>query len=122
MFEIPSDATRQFRGRFPLGVYELPERILISRHLPKDSRILELGGCLGIVSCILNEKISDPTQHVVIESNPLMIPYLELNRDSNGCAFSIVSGVVSKKREVTIHADTNTVNASEINSRGGTNK
>lgn len=73
------------------GYYEEPERELVRRWLPSHVPIVELGGGLGVVSCLANRKLNDPSKHVVVEANPAMVPLLEANRDSNGCQFEVVN-------------------------------
>ena len=51
-FEIPLHLTdRNYRSAFVFGEYELAERKLIRRFLCPDDRVIELGGCIGIISC-----------------------------------------------------------------------
>jgi FkbM family methyltransferase len=96
-FRIPRDLTSQgFRGRFPLGLYELPERLLLWRYLRRGATVLELGGCLGVVSCLVNARLRDPRRHVVVEANPALLPWLETNRARNRAQFKIVGGVVGR--------------------------
>lgn len=93
-FAVPASLTRRgFRGRFLLGLYEFPERRLL-RHLPPDSTLLDLGGCLGVVSCLANRRLRNPAQHVVVEANPALIPTLTANRDRNDAAFAVLHGMV----------------------------
>jgi hypothetical protein len=83
-FEIPREqTTRAMRGRFAFDTYELPERELIRKYLPSNARVLELGGGIGVVSCLTNSLLRDKHAHVVVEANPLLIPFLESNRDLN---------------------------------------
>ncbi|WP_198380843.1 FkbM family methyltransferase [Roseomonas sp. KE2513] len=92
-FSVPAELTRRgFRGRFLLGLYELPERRLL-RHLPADATLLDLGGCLGVVSCLANRRLRDPARHVVVEANPALLPVLAHNRNRNGAHFSILHGM-----------------------------
>jgi FkbM family methyltransferase len=73
------------------GRYELPERRAVKRHLKRDLPVIELGGSLGVVACITNKLLTDPTAHVVVEANPRAIPQLTLNKASNHCEFEIVN-------------------------------
>ena len=41
--------------------------------------VLELGGCLGVISVVVNSRLTDPSRHVVVEANPKLIKYLEHN-------------------------------------------
>jgi FkbM family methyltransferase len=102
-FEIPlKHTTRAMRGRFAADTYELPERQLILKHLPSDSSVLELGGCIGVVSCLVNSLLTDRHSHVVVEANPFLIPFLERNRDVNGAKFSVEHCMVTRATEATL--------------------
>jgi FkbM family methyltransferase len=99
-FEIPlKHTTRAMRGRFAADTYELPERQLILKHLAPDSHVLELGGCIGVVSCLVNSLLTDRHAHIVVEANPFLIPFLERNRDVNGAKFSVEHCVVTRATE-----------------------
>jgi FkbM family methyltransferase len=73
------------------GHHEKPERELVRAWLPADVPLVELGGGMGVVSCLANRKLADPRRHVVVEANPAMIPLLTFNRDLNGCQFTVVN-------------------------------
>ncbi len=94
---IPFDLTNiKFRGQFPINFYEKQERRYLKQYLPKDACVLELGGCLGVVSCITNRLLEHPKRHVVVEANPNLIPVIETNRLRNNCSFQIEHCIVSK--------------------------
>jgi len=102
-FEIPiKHTTRAMRGKFAADTYELSERQLILKHLPPDSRVLELGACIGVVSCLTNSLLTDPHAHVVVEANSFLIPFLERNRDANGAKFSVENCAVSWATEASL--------------------
>ena len=71
--------------------------MLVKRHLPRGSRVLELGGCIGVLSCLMNRLLDNPASHVVVEANPALIPTLKRNAAANGAAFAIENCVVSRK-------------------------
>ena len=75
--------------------YEAPERRLIARHIRRDLPVVELGGSMGVVACVTNKLLKDPTAHVVVEANPVAIPLLELNKQLNGCKFEILNRAVA---------------------------
>jgi FkbM family methyltransferase len=52
---------------------------------------VELGGGIGVVSCLANRKLSRPEQHIVVEANPALMRLLRQNRDLNGCQFHILN-------------------------------
>lgn len=93
---IPFDKTDiKFRGQFPINFYEKQERRYLKQFLPKDATVLELGACLGVVSCLTNRLLANPTRHVVVEANPNMIPVIEENKQRNQCGFHIEHCMVS---------------------------
>lgn len=73
------------------GGYEEPERSAARRYIRREWPVVELGGCIGVVSCVTNKLLKHSEAHIVVEANPLAIPHLKLNRDANGCAFKIVN-------------------------------
>lgn len=94
----------EHKSPFLKGNYEWAERRLIARRLPADLPVIELGGCLGVVSCITNRKLSSPERHVVVEANPLLLPIIERNRELNGCRFQIVPAALAYGiEEVTLY-------------------
>jgi hypothetical protein len=57
---------------------------------------MDRGGCIGVVSCVINRVLQEPSRHVVVEGNPYIIPALQCNRDFNGCSFQIEHGVLTR--------------------------
>ncbi len=103
-FSIPKDVTtRQYRSCFLSDSYEREERELIRRFLVPEDRVIELGGCLGIVSCVTNKLLADKSLHVVVEANPFCIPSLYRNKEINKAGFLIEHCAVGQGREVTFY-------------------
>jgi FkbM family methyltransferase len=104
VFDIPKHlTTRGYRACFLRGDYEEEERALIRKFLKPSDRVLELGACLGIVSCTTNRLLEDKTAHVVVEANPLLIPSIYANRELNKAGFLIEHCAVSNKPEETFY-------------------
>ena len=103
-FSIPKDQTsRTYRSCFLDGSYEAEERALIREFvLPVDS-VLELGACIGIVSCVTNKILREKTRHVVVEGNPFCIPTLHRNRQLNSCGFLVENCAVANQSEATFY-------------------
>ena len=76
------------------GKHEAPERTLIRRHLNRTLPLVELGGALGVVSCVANGMLADPRRHVVVEANPGLLQVLDANRRRNGCEFTVMHRAV----------------------------
>jgi hypothetical protein len=65
------------KNRFKNFTYEKDEINMISKYFNKNDYVLELGSCLGIVSCLL----SNLSNHVIsIEANPELKDCLELTK------------------------------------------
>jgi len=86
------------KGLFLKRNYEWAERSLFLRHFPADMPVIELGGCLGVVSCITNLRLKRPEQHVVVEANPQLLDIMERNRVLNDCRFHIVHAALAYDR------------------------
>jgi FkbM family methyltransferase len=90
---------RSQKGEMLLGRHEVAERRMLERWLPADLPVIELGGGLGVVSCLANRKLARPQDHVVVEANPGIIPLLEQNRDLNRCRFRVVNKALAHDTE-----------------------
>lgn len=93
-------ADKQMGGRMKLNKYEIEEISLLDS-IPNLSElsVLELGGCLGVVSVILNKKLKNPQNHIVIEANPKLIKYLEYNKKANNCNFEIRNTLITNNKD-----------------------
>jgi FkbM family methyltransferase len=89
---IPDSFTKLF---LLTNRYELPERRAVQQHLRRDLPVIELGGAVGVVACVTNKLLKDPGAHVVVEANPAAITQLQLNKESNHCAFEIVNCAIA---------------------------
>jgi len=100
-FIVPSEfTTRVDRGYFALGAYEKSECDIVKKFVGKDSNVIELGGCIGVVACVTNRILARPMNHIVVEANPSLIPYITINRENNRCQFKIENCAVSFDNEV----------------------
>ena len=75
--------------------YEAPEREALKAFLDPELPVIELGACLGVVSCLTNRRLQHPEKHIVVEANLDLVPMIEENRALNGCRFKIVNAAVS---------------------------
>lgn len=75
--------------------YESDEIFLIKKHLNPTASVLELGGRLGITSCIVNRILFDSKKHIVLEIESRWKKYLETNRKLNNCSFDIRIGQIT---------------------------
>jgi FkbM family methyltransferase len=100
--DVPKGLTsRAYRSCFLTGEYEAEERSLVREFVRAEDSVLELGACMGVVSCVTNRRLRDTTRHVVVEGNPRLIPTLQRNRELNACGFIIENCAASNQSEVT---------------------
>jgi FkbM family methyltransferase len=78
------------KALFLFDRYERAERDALRRFLDPDVPVVELGGSLGVVACLTNRRLRDPSRHVVVEANAQMLGVLEENRARNGCGFVVM--------------------------------
>jgi len=104
--------SRTHRARFYTDSHERDERALVHRWMPADATVLELGACLGVVSCVINRRLADPQRQLSVEPNPQLQEVLTLNRDQNGCGFRIADCLVSRESDGTFYLNEAIVMAS----------
>jgi FkbM family methyltransferase len=103
-FLIPKDVTTLgWRACLLRADHEREERDLIRRLIRPEDRVIELGGCLGVVSCVTNKRLADKSGHVVVEANPLCLAALYRNRELNQAEFLIEHCAVDSRPEVTFY-------------------
>lgn len=101
---VPLELTDfKFRGRFVLGTYEKEEATYLSQFLRPNDTVLELGSCLGYVSCLTNDLLADKSKHVVLEANPRLIPSIEKNKEANKAGFHIEQKIISNTKKNTFY-------------------
>ncbi len=83
--------------------YEMDERRLIKQFVSPEDSVIELGACLGVVSCVTNQLLKDPSKHLVVEANPYLIPWLAQNRLLNSSGFMVEHCAVGRPPETTFY-------------------
>lgn len=111
--------SRGIKGRFVLGLYEQPEIESIERDLDRSLPVVELGACIGVVSCVTNKFLVDRRQHVVVEANPSLVPIIEKNRALNGGAFDVVNAALAYDQETVTFYVGRMITASALRGRKG---
>jgi len=77
---------------------EKPEQDLAKHFILENDVVLELGARYGSVSCIINSKLNNKNNQVVVEPDDRVWDALEKNRVNNNCEFNIVNGFISNKK------------------------
>lgn len=76
------------------GDWESSEIQLCKKYLKPGDTILELGACIGVVSCVTNSMLDNPKFHVVVEANPKTAKVLQINKRKNRSEFAIENCLV----------------------------
>jgi len=99
IFEIPK---RLFpiplRTGFFFDGYERAEREKIESLIHPEDSVIELGGAIGVLSCVTNRMLRDKTKHVVVEPHPEALPFLYRNKAYNHAEFLVVNSVISPNK------------------------
>jgi len=76
------------------GEYERSERVSARMFLDQSLPVIELGSCIGVVSCITNRMLQHPDRHVVLEANTNIIGTLRRNAARNRSRFTIINAAL----------------------------
>lgn len=82
-------------GEMLKDTYELNERRALDAVLDPDLPVIDCGASLGVVACLVNRRLLDPTRHVAVEANPDLLPTLEQHRAMNGAQFQMLHAAVA---------------------------
>jgi FkbM family methyltransferase len=84
---------------------EEEEQELANYYVTEHDVVLELGARYGSVSCVINSKLNNKQNQVVVEPDDRVWNALRENRDRNHCEFHIVEGFISNKKLDLINLD-----------------
>ena len=87
--EVPEHLHLRIRAKVATGEYEAPECALIEEFLPPDRPVIELGGCLGLVSNVIARRLNPGTPFVVVEANPALHDVCRRNATLDGAAGNV---------------------------------
>ena len=79
---VPTPVPDGLKNSLIKGTYEYHERSLLRHFIGPQDRVLELGAAVGLLATTY-AKLS-PLQHVAVEANPALIPFLRRNLERNG--------------------------------------
>ena len=84
---------------------EKHEQDLAKQYILENDVVLELGARYGSVSCIINSKLNNKKNQVVVEPDDRVWDALEKNKVNNNCEFNIIKGFISNKKLDLINLD-----------------
>jgi FkbM family methyltransferase len=85
-------------NKIDIKLIEKREQYLANKYILQNDVVLELGARYGSVSCIINSKLNNKNNQVVVEPDSRVWNALELNKNRNNCKFNIVKGFISNKK------------------------
>jgi FkbM family methyltransferase len=88
----------QYGNKVDIDRIEKEEQDLARDYILENDVVLELGARYGSVSCIINSKLNNKKNQVVVEPDDRVWDALERNKNVNNCNFSIVKGFISNKK------------------------
>ena len=87
-----------YGNRVDIEHMEKPEQDLANQYILENDVVLELGARYGSVSCVINSKLNNKNNQVVVEPDDRVWDALEKNKVNNNCKFNIVKGFISNKK------------------------
>jgi FkbM family methyltransferase len=92
------DIKDQFGNKINTSVLEHEEQFLSDKFILPTDVVLELGARYGSVSCVINSKLDNKHNQVVVEPDSRVWEALERNKIVNNCEFKIIKGFISNKK------------------------
>ena len=81
---VPRDADGDLRYVLEKGrPYKAAESYLISKYLPVGSNVVELGGCMGVISAVIRNQIGPDARHIVVEARHDLAKLVTVNATRN---------------------------------------
>lgn len=78
--------------------FEKEEQEQAEEFITENDCVLELGARYGTVSVVINKKLSNPTDHIVVEPDSDVWEALEKNKKKSDSHFFIVKGIISETK------------------------
>lgn len=88
------------------GRHEDDEVAVVTEFVHGSAKVLEIGAGIGVISCVINRRLDNPSNHVAVEANPNLISTLIRTRDLNNAKFHIVHGIIGEEKNYVFHAST----------------
>jgi FkbM family methyltransferase len=93
-----NDIVDEHNNRIDTSSLEVEEQLLANKYILENDIVLELGARYGSVSCVINGKLKNKKNHVVVEPDSRVWDALERNKKINNCDFFIIKGFISESK------------------------
>ena len=76
--------------------YEFGESLLIRKYLQRGNHVIELGGCVGVISALIRDTIGPDARHIIVEAQKALLEVCMANatRAAAPGATSVIHGAV----------------------------
>jgi FkbM family methyltransferase len=103
---VPEEAKAETVAAIIFGVYEYPERLLISRWLPNDLDCVELGCSIGVISRVILSKLNPACRLIAVEASEKLLDLTRKNLQTVGAfsRFTAIHRAVHYEGETVIFA------------------
>ncbi len=120
---VPREADVKLRYDLARGrPYEEAEAAMIRAHLKSGTAVIELGGCLGIISALIRRHIGPDAPHIVVEANDELAAFCAPDARIGAAADAtrIVVAAVDYSGMPTVNFDTGrTAHGGHVAAKGG---
>lgn len=76
---------------------EREEQYVANDYINPNNTVLELGARYGVVSSVINNKLENPRNHVVLEPDKTVLTALRTNKKTHKAKFKVLPGIISNK-------------------------
>lgn len=117
----PPDLRLSIQCQIADGSYERAEAALIDRFVPRDLPVIELGGCLGLISSYLAARLSPDADLIVVEANPTLIECCRHNATADGTRqrTRVVHAAIAYGQETVQFEVSDNVHINRVGTTGG---
>lgn len=120
---VPREADVKLRYDLARGrPYEEAEAQMIRQYLAPGTPVIELGGCMGIISALIRRQIGADAPHIVVEANPRLAQLCAPNAriGASDGATTVVVAAVDYSGAATVSFDTGqTAHGGHVAAGGG---
>ena len=82
--KVPQNLKLSLKNKIARETYEVAEAALIERYLQTDIPVIELGGCIGLISSFVASKLEPDVALLIVEANPALIDICRHNASLGG--------------------------------------
>jgi FkbM family methyltransferase len=121
--QVPRDVDLKLRYELARGrPYEAGEAEMVKAYLRPGMSVIELGGCIGIISALIRNQIGPEACHIVVEANPKLARLCKVNAEAGAApgATQVVVAAVDYSGAATVSFDADhSAHGGHVSAEGG---